>query len=113
MDNLKRAKNARLTDLAAAAVSAVIGIASLILVNYFMDAREYVFLAIFFAISAAGFYGSVFLLFTAVDRAIAIRLIPVAKKLGTDNVSGIAESLGWREDACARYIAKCKKWRYL
>lgn len=113
MNNLKRAKNARIAYITSGAVSAAVGVASLLLVNSFMDARNYVMLAIFFAISAIGFYGTVFLLFAAFDRAIAVRLIPVAEELGVDNVGAIAEVFGWREDACAKYIAKCKKWRYL
>ena len=113
MNSLKRAKSARLTDIFAALISATIGVASLVLVNHFMDVRDYPWLAASFIVSAAGFYGAVFLLLSAIDRAIAIRLIPVAQMLGTDNVTEIAESLGWREDACAKYIAKCKKWKYL
>ena len=113
MNNLKRAKNARIAYIISGAVSAAVGVASLLLVNSFMDARDYVMLAIFFAISAIGFYSTVFLLFAAFDRAIAVRLIPVAEELGTDNVKAIAEVFGWREDACAKYITKCKKWKYL
>ncbi len=96
-----------------AALSAAIGIVSIMFVNTFADARDYVWLAVFFVISAAGFYGAVFLLFSAFDRAIAVRLIPVAEELGADNVAAIAEIFGWREDATAKYIAKCKKWKYL
>ena len=113
MDNLKRAKRSRILCLLLAAVSAVIGVASLVLVNSFMDARDYVMLAVFFVISAIGFYSTVFILFAAFDRAIAVRLIPVAEELGADNVTAIAEIFGWREDACKKYIAKCKKWKYL
>ena len=40
-------------------------------------------------------------------------ILPVAEELGVDNVGAIAEVFGWREDACAKYIAKCKKWKYL
>ena len=35
------------------------------------------------------------------------------EELGADNVKAIAEVFGWREDACAKYVAKCKKWKYL
>jgi hypothetical protein len=113
MNNVKRANNARIAYIISGAVSAIAGVASLVLVNHFMDARSYVMLAIFFAISAIGFYATVFLLFAAFDRAIAARLIPVAEELGTDNVAAIAEVFGWRENTAAKYIAKCKKWRYL
>ena len=113
MNNLKRAKNARLLYIILGAVCAAVGVVSLIPVNHFMDAQSYLWLTVFFVISAAGFYGAVFLLFSAFDRAIAIRLIPVAEELGMDNVSAISEVFGWREDACAKYIEKCRKWKYL
>ncbi len=113
MDNLKRAKRARLAYLITGAVSAVIGVAAFIMVNHFMDVRDYLWLTVTFVISAIGFYGAVFLLFSAFDRAVAVRLIPIAEELGADNVTAISELFGWREDATAKYIAKCKKWRYL
>ena len=113
MDKLKKAKAARLVYIIAGAILAAVGVASLYFVNRFMDAREYILLAIFFGISAVGFYGAVFALFAAFDRAIAVRLIPIAEELGVDNVSAIAECFGWRKKVTAKYIAKCKKWRYL
>ncbi len=113
MDNMTRAKRARIAYLISGAVSAVIGVVAFILVNHFMDERNYLLIAITFVISAVGFYGAVFLLFSSFDRAVAMRLIPIAEEFGVDNVSTVAEVLGWREDAVAKYVAKCKKWRYL
>ncbi len=113
MDNLKRAKNARLAYIISGADCAAVAIASVILVNSFMHARNYPWLAVAFVISAIAFYGTVFLLFSAFDRAIAVRLIPIAEKLGPDNVTAISKVFGWREDATAKYVAKCRKWEYL
>ena len=113
MDKLKRAKIARLVYIIVGAILAAVGVISLLYVDRFMDAREYNLLAIFFGISAIGFYGAVFALFAAFDRAIAVRLVPIAEELGVDNVSTIAECFGWSKKATAKYIAKCKKWRYL
>ena len=113
MNNLERARRARLSCIIVGAVLAALGVGSIFLVNHFMDVRDYVWLAVSFALSAVGFYGAVFLLFSAFDRAVAVRLIPIAEELGADNVTAISEVFGWREDAVAKYIAKCKKWKYL
>ena len=113
MDNLKRAKNARLAYMIAGIACAVLGIASIVLVNTFMDARSYLWLVIFFIFSAVGLYGAVFLLFSAFDRAVAVRLIPIAEELGADNVTAISEVFGWQDSTTEKYVTKCRKWEYL
>ena len=113
MDKLKKAKSARLIYILIGAFLAIAGAVTFSFVEQFKNAHEYKLLVIFFAISAICIYVAVFMFFAAVDRTVAVRLIPVAEELGIDSVDAIAEHFCWSKKATAKYIAKCKKWRYL
>ena len=113
MDNLRKAKNARLAYIISGIDCAAVGIASIMLVSNFMSARNYPWLAVAFIISAISLYGAVFLLFSAFDRAVAVRIIPIAEKLGPDNVTAISKVFGWQDSTTEKYVAKCRKWEYL
>ncbi|MBQ8689934.1 MAG: hypothetical protein IJ515_06195 [Clostridia bacterium] len=117
MTDIDKAKRARLLFLITGAVSAFVGVAALaahlLLSDRFITAKNYTPLIIILAVCAAGLYSAVFLLFSAYDRAVAVRLIAVAYEVGPDNVTEIAARMGWKESATEKFIKKCHKWGYL
>ena len=117
MKGIESAKRARLLFLVSGAVSALVGVgalaAHLLLSDRFITAKNYTPLVIILVICAAGLYSAVFLLYSAYDRAVAVKLVAIASELGQGNVAEIAERMGWKESLTEKFIKKCIKWGYL
>ena len=73
----------------------------------------YYAMAIFAVISAVCFYLFVFFVFAYCDMKEVIRIIPIVRELGEEDIRGIAQGMGWRRIVTRKFIAKYKKMGYI
>ena len=110
---MDKARKERRIYLYVFAVSAAVAFVTLIVALVCLLKYHYVAMAIFAVVSAAALYVFVFYLFKYIDHSSLIKLIPIVKERGIENISEIAEAFGWKVESLEGFLKKYKGKGYI
>ena len=113
MFDLGKIKKAKLIYTVISAVSAILMLVFIILTEVFLNGESYVAMFIMLALAMIFCYVAIFTAFSAYDRGVALRLVPVVREIGIDNISEVAWKMSWKPVAAEKFIKKCRKWGYI
>lgn len=106
-------KKAKLIYTVISVASAILMLLFIILTEVFLSGGSYVAMFIMLVLSAIFCYATIFTAFSAYDRGVALRFVPVVREAGADNISEIAWKMSWKPVAVKKFMRKCQKWKYI
>ena len=110
---MKKAIKRKKTFTVLAIATFLVAVLLLIPLYFMFSSSNYIAMIPFGVISIISFYANVFFAFAAYDLKVMLRVIPIIDEFGSENVSSIAERIGWRQIATEKFIKKCKKHGYI
>ena len=110
---MDKARKERRIFLYVFVISAAVAFLALIIALIFLLNYLYAAMAVFAVISAAALYVFPFYLFKYIDHSTLIKLIPIVKERGIENISQIADDFGWKAESIERFLKKYKGGGYI
>ena len=112
MRGIKDARRAKLIYIVISACAVALAAVGAILAVLFIKKTVYPLTFTFLGISVFAIWHIPFCVFAFLDRMTLIRLIPTVEECGAHNIAAIAERIGWKEKATAKFIKKYVKKGY-